>query len=123
MHSNSIKKYKGVFIVIAHFDGASERNPGPAGISCVIIDNQGEIIWKRSEAIENATNNEAEYRALIALARQLVKMDAENVIINGDSQLVINRVNGNWKINHLHLYELCKNARGLLAKIKKYQLC
>ncbi|MHB1417987.1 MAG: ribonuclease HI family protein [Bacillota bacterium] len=105
-----------------YFDGASESNPGRAGIGGVIISPDGDVVWEHSEGIGTATNNEAEYRALIAVAEELGKMGVKKAIIHGDSQLVVNQVNGNWRINHAHLYQLREAALVCLLPIPDWSL-
>jgi ribonuclease HI len=106
----------------AYFDGAAINNPGPAGIGYVILNDNNEIIWKHSEAIGIATNNEAEYQALIVLAKKLVDKKIDNVVIYGDSQLVVNQVNGKWRINHQHLFKLHREVCNILSEINNWQL-
>lgn len=107
---------------IAFFDGASSGNPGPAGIGGLIINPEGQIVSEISEPIGVATNNEAEYKALIAVAEKLVHLGATNALIKGDSQLVVCQVNGEWKINHRHLFDLCAKAESILANIPNWSL-
>lgn len=105
-----------------YFDGASKGNPGQAGIGCVIVSPEGRTIWEHSEAIGIATNNEAEYTALIRLLENARALGIVEIHIKGDSQLVINQVSGGWKINHDHLFVLCEEARTLLGKFKQHKL-
>jgi ribonuclease HI len=106
----------------AFFDGVASGNPGPAGIGYVVYNSEGKITAEHSEKIGIATNNEAEYRALISLAGRLVEENIQTVVISGDSQLVINQVNGNWQVKQTHLYELYKNAVKLLSCLQKWEL-
>lgn len=105
-----------------YFDGASKGNPGQAGIGCVLIDPQGKTIWEHSESIGTATNNEAEYTALIRLLENALGFGVKEIQVRGDSQLVVNQVNGNWKINHTHLFVLCEEVRILLDGFEKTKL-
>lgn len=107
---------------IGHFDGASRGNPGQAAIGCVLIDPDGETIWEHSELIGMATNNEAEYVALKRLLENALKLNIKAISVYGDSQLVINQVLGNWKINHSHLFALCQDARKLLDSFEDSRL-
>ncbi|WP_276568976.1 reverse transcriptase-like protein [Thermanaerosceptrum fracticalcis] len=97
------------------FDGASSGNPGPAGIGAIILD-KGEKIWEISRYIGEKTNNEAEYIALIELLKELQRRGIESCRIFGDSQLVINQVTGNWRINYHHLYKLWAQVHDLLKE-------
>ncbi len=93
-----------------YFDGASRGNPGPAAAAYVVEDPDGVVVEDARE-IGEATNNEAEYAALldaVTEARELGYVDVEAV---GDSQLVVEQVRGNWR---------CKadNLRPLLQQVK-----
>jgi ribonuclease HI len=87
-------------------DGGARGNPGPAAIAAVASDDAGEILAERSETIGDATNNVAEYRALllgIALAKELGATDVDFV---GDSSVIAHQVRGEWKIKQEHLRPL-----------------
>ncbi len=87
-----------------------------------MVDPAGSTVWEHSEAIGVATNNEAEYTALIRLLENAQALNIKEIHIQGDSQLVINQVNGDWKINQPHLYSLCEEAQTLLGNFKKSRL-
>jgi ribonuclease HI len=110
------------FAYIAYFDGASQGNPGPSGIGGVVKDPCGQVLLEISEPVCTGTNNEAEYKALIAVARRLSEMGVPSALIQGDSQLVVNQVNGLWRINHSHLYQLCQKAQEALNSIPEWSL-
>ena len=84
--------------VIVNVDGGSRGNPGPAAIAAVATDAKGGVLAERSERIGRATNNVAEYRALllgIELAREL---GADEVELIGDSELIVRQVKGDYKV-------------------------
>lgn len=93
---------------VLYFDGCSKGNPGPSGIGAVIYNNKIEI-WSSYEYIgDKRTNNEAEYMALILGLEQAIKLKIDTLSVCGDSLLVINQVNGVYKVknqNLLMLYE------------------
>lgn len=102
---------------IAYFDGACHGNPGPSGIGCVLINAEtGEVLWEASEPVGIKTNNEAEYLALIELLTHLVETKTYNVHVRGDSKLVINQVNGVWRVKEPHLWNLCAKAYDLVCQ-------
>jgi len=101
---------------IAHFDGAARNNPGPAGAGCVIFGENGEILWKRAVSLVRATNNEAEYNALILTLEKLEKEGLSNVLVRGDSKLVVEQASGRWRVNKPGLISLAARAKNLLAK-------
>jgi ribonuclease HI len=108
--------------VIVNFDGGSRGNPGPAGIAAVAMDADGEIVAERSETIGDATNNVAEYRALL-LAIQLAKeLEADQVELIGDSKLIVEQVRGNWKVKQEHLRPLHTKAKDALRDLPKWSI-
>ncbi len=103
-------------------DGGSRGNPGPAAIAAVAADPSGEVLAERSETIGEATNNVAEYRALllgIALAKELGADEAEFV---GDSKLIVEQVKGNWKVKQPHLRPLHTKARDALRELPSWSV-
>lgn len=92
--------------VIVNVDGGSRGNPGPAAIAAVATNPRGEILAERAETIGEATNNVAEYRALL-LGIELAKhLGAHEVEFVGDSKLIVEQVRGNWKVKQEHLRPL-----------------
>src|SRR5581483_5274043 len=84
--------------VVVNVDGGSRGNPGPAAVAAVVTDASGEELAERAKTIGEATNNVAEYRALllgIELAREL---GAEELELVGDSQLIVRQVQGRYKV-------------------------
>ncbi|SDH70044.1 ribonuclease HI family protein [Propionivibrio dicarboxylicus] len=107
----------------AWFDGATKgTNPGIRGIGGVLRGPAGELI-EISEEIGHGTNNEAEYTALMAVLDAAIQAGVEDLIVYGDSQLVINQVNGAWLIKAKELVPLCKTAISLKAQIPNIKLC
>ena len=79
-------------------DGGARGNPGPAGIGVVILDEQKNIVKGLKKYIGEATNNVAEYQALILALKTAVEIGAENLKINMDSELVVRQMQGRYKI-------------------------
>lgn len=98
--------------VIVYTDGGARGNPGPAAIGVVIKDASGRVIKSYGEAIGEATNNEAEYRAVIfALAKLKSLLGKKNtaglaVEVNLDSELVVKQLRGEYKIEEERLFPL-----------------
>ncbi|WP_353928698.1 ribonuclease HI family protein [Desulfofundulus kuznetsovii] len=110
-----LSKEKGLLrVYYGHFDGVSRGNPGEAAVGAYLVDENGEVVWEKSERVGVHTSNEAEYLALIALLEEVARRDIKEITVYGDSQLVINQVNGHWNINHAHLYELYRRADRLM---------
>ena len=108
--------------MIVNVDGGSRGNPGPAAVAAVATDPSGEVLAERSETIGRATNNVAEYRALllgVELAKDLGAKEAEFV---GDSLLIVEQVRGNWKVKQEHLRPLHREAQEALAGLGSWSI-
>jgi ribonuclease HI len=108
--------------VIVNVDGGSRGNPGPAAIAAVVTDPSGAILAERAETIGKATNNVAEYRALllgIDLAKQL---GADEVEFVGDSMLIVEQVRGRWKVKQEHLRPLLAEVRDALRDLGNWSI-
>jgi ribonuclease HI len=95
-------------------DGAARGNPGPAGIGVVIEDDQGVRLQGRSGYIGTATNNQAEYRALIEGLRTVAEWKPDRLEVYLDSKLVVEQLNGRYRIKDRTLQDLCRQAQELL---------
>jgi probable phosphoglycerate mutase len=102
--------------LIIEADGGSRGNPGISGSGAVIIDRHtGEILVEISEYIGEATNNVAEYRALLAGVREALALDPTcHVEVRMDSKLVIEQMSGKWKIKHPDMQSLAIKVHQLL---------
>lgn len=98
-------------------DGASRGNPGPGAIAFMITDGKGKILKAHKHYIGECTNNIAEYRALIA-ALERARKYGDEVSFFSDSSLVVNQMNGNFKVKKPHMKELHRKAKSLEVKFK-----
>ena len=105
-----------------YVDGASRGNPGPAAVGVVIKDEQGATMLKVSSSIGRATNNQAEYSALIRALQEASKLGADQVYINTDSQLMSEQINGNYKVRNAHIRPLFEKAVQLLTAFQYYSI-
>lgn len=105
---------------IINSDGAARGNPGPSGIGVVIKDENGVIVREISEYIGETTNNQAEYKALLAALHGALSLGAEAIEIFADSELMVNQIKGVYKVKNEGIKPLFNEARGLLQKIKAY---
>jgi ribonuclease HI len=96
-------------------DGGARGNPGPAAIGVVLRDADGEIIAERGERIGRATNNVAEYRALLAGIELALAHGADELELIGDSELIVRQVEGRYKVKDATLRELHAEAKRALA--------
>jgi ribonuclease HI len=111
--------------VLIYFDGGSRGNPGPAAIGALVLDPSTEPPGRLatvSERIGVATNNVAEYRALIAGLEAASATPARAVKVRGDSQLVIEQLAGRWKVKQRHLQPLHAHAQALLDDYEEVDL-
>jgi ribonuclease HI len=97
-------------------DGAARGNPGPAGLGVVIEDEHGMRLRGLHRWLGVATNNEAEYLALIEGLKAVSEWKPDRLEVFLDSKLVVEQVNGRWKIKEARLQALHKQAKELLDK-------
>jgi ribonuclease HI len=100
---------------ILNFDGASKGNPGPSGAGAVIYKNKEEI-WSSYKFIGCKTNNQAEYSALIFGLEGALNLGIKTLLVLGDSLLVINQVNGLYKVKSDFILPLHKEVLALKSK-------
>jgi ribonuclease HI len=103
-------------------DGASRGNPGPSGAGVVILDKNGEQIFELSRFLDNATNNEAEYKALIRGLRAAADVGLKGVEIFLDSELVVNQLLGTYKVRNPRLLKLFEEAMSRLRLFDEYAI-
>lgn len=96
------------------FDGGSRGNPGPAGIGVVVRAADGTPLITLGRSIGRATNNVAEYRALITALEQAKTLNAKSILIRGDSELIIKQMRGEYRVKNTDLKELYDEAQFLL---------
>jgi ribonuclease HI len=103
-------------------DGGSRGNPGPAGIGVVLMDAEGTVVGEIAQSIGYATNNVAEYQAVIAGLKLALEQGFEEIDVFLDSKLVVSQLRGEWKIKSDGLRQLAVEARRLLDTFKDAQL-
>ena len=106
---------------ILNFDGCSKGNPGLSGAGAVIYNNNIEVWAGYSFVDTSATNNQAEYTGLIIGLKYAVDNQIQDLLVQGDSQLVINQMTGKYKCNADKLVVLYKTAKALENQIKNVQ--
>jgi len=99
-------------------DGASRGNPGPAAIGATIKDKRGKLITSISQCIGKATNNQAEYRAIIAALEEATKLGARQIDIKMDSELVVKQINGEYRVKKATLKPLYQQVKQLQGQFK-----
>lgn len=101
--------------LIIHVDGGSRGNPGPAAIAAVLSTPEGGVVRDAKEAIGVASNNVAEYKALLLGLDTAREMGATEVEVVNDSELVQKQINGEYKVKHPDMKPLYAEAIKALA--------
>jgi ribonuclease HI len=112
----SIKK------VIVNVDGAARGNPGPAAIGAIIRDETGNVLGRVSRAIGVTTNNQAEYQSIIAALEKAISAGAKQAIVKSDSKLVVEQINGRYKIKNTALRPLYQKVVQLAGSLKSFSI-
>jgi ribonuclease HI len=103
-------------------DGACWGNPGPAAIGAVIKDDRQKTLIEISEYIGQGTNNQAEYKAVIAALKTATGFQVDGVVLYLDSELVIKQLSGDYKVKNPLLRPLHVELISLLKKIKNFSI-
>ncbi|RQG91599.1 reverse transcriptase-like protein [Natrarchaeobius halalkaliphilus] len=104
-----------------YFDGAARGNPGPAAIGWVIVTGDG-IVGEGNDRIGRATNNQAEYEALIAALEAARDYGYDEIHVRGDSELVVKQVRGEYDTNNPELRERRVSVHELLSAFDEWTL-
>jgi ribonuclease HI len=108
--------------VRAHIDGAARGNPGPAGAGAYIEAEEERPAEEHFEALGETTNNVAEYRALLLALRRAREIGADSVEILSDSLLLVQQVNGIFKIKAAHLIPLVSEAVRRAKEFRRFSI-
>ena len=108
--------------VIIHTDGLSRGNPGLAAIGATVKDEQGALLASVSQRIGHATNNQAEYRALIAALQQALKLGDAEVQVYMDSELVVRQVTGRYRVKNPGLKPLYEEVKTLQSRFTVFRI-
>jgi ribonuclease HI len=108
--------------VIVHVDGGARGNPGPAAAACVISSPDGVVLGEHSQLIGRATNNVAEYRALLLGLARARHLGASEVEVVGDSELIAKQVSGIYKVKHEAMRPLYLEAMEALRGFERWSI-
>jgi ribonuclease HI len=108
--------------MILFSDGGARGNPGPASAGAILKNSKNETLAKISKFLGEATNNQAEYTAMILGIKKALDLGATELQIFLDSKLVVEQISGNWKIKDLDLRKLAEKAHVGLEKLKSWQI-
>jgi ribonuclease HI len=103
--------------LVIHTDGVSRGNPGLAAIGATLKDERGQLIASISRRIGWETNNQAEYKAIIAALETAIGLGVRQVELNSDSELVVRQINGQYRVKKEALkllYQWVKELQGRL---------
>ena len=108
--------------VIVHVDGGARGNPGPAAAACVVSSPAGEVLGEHSQLLGTATNNVAEYRALLLGLAHARDLGASEVEVVGDSELIAKQINGTYKVKHAAMRPLYLEAMEALRAFERWSI-
>jgi ribonuclease HI len=112
----------GISRAVLAIDGAARGNPGPAGAGAALLDGQGNTLAEVGRFLGKATNNEAEYQALMLGLRLALERGFTRLAINTDSELLANQLNGSYRVKEPRLKKLFTEAHQLLDKFEKWEI-
>jgi len=108
--------------LILHVDGGARGNPGPAAIGVVLQDSDGTLVAEVSERIGVATNNVAEYRAVLRGLERAQDLGATEIELIGDSELVARQLTGAYRVKHEAMRPLYAQARAALDRFERWSI-
>lgn len=104
------------------FDGGSRGNPGPAGIGVVVRAQDGTPLATVGRFIGRATNNVAEYKALILAMEKALELGATKIQIRGDSELIVKQMRGEYRVKNPDLRDLYEQAQHLIRQFDEARI-
>jgi ribonuclease HI len=106
---------------VLFFDGCSKNNPGPSGAGAVLYHN-GVEIWSTAVFVgHKETNNVAEYTGMIVGIKRAVEMGIRRLVVKGDSNLVVQQMNGKFRVNADHIKPLYATAKNIIRNFDSIQ--
>jgi ribonuclease HI len=108
--------------LVVHVDGGARGNPGPAAIGVVISQPDGSVVDEIAERIGVATNNVAEYRAVLRALEHAARLGAREIEIINDSELVARQLNGVYKVKHVSMKPLYEEAVAALRGFDRWKI-
>jgi ribonuclease HI len=100
--------------LIGNTDGASRGNPGESGIGVILKDEKGVVVYSGSSYIGQATNNVAEYRALLACLKKAAALRCSKLIVRSDSELMVRQLRGEYRVRDVNLRRYHAQASRLI---------
>ena len=110
----------GALRVVVYVDGGARGNPGPAGAGVVVLDaSDGAALYEGGIFLGRATNNVAEYRGLLAGLEVAGQLEADEVEVVSDSQLLVRQMTGEYRVRNVALKELHARAQKLVGAVRR----
>ena len=109
-------------LIVVNVDGASRGNPGESGIGVAIFDKDSNLISEACDYLGVATNNIAEYRALILGIKLSTEYNAKRTLFKSDSELMVKQIKGEYKVKNAQLKLLFAEAQSLLKKLPNWKI-
>ena len=109
-------------VLTVHVDGGARGNPGPAAIGVVVSDSDGIVLDELAERIGVATNNVAEYRALLRGLERAAALGAREIKLVNDSELVARQLTGAYKVKHPAMKPLYEEAVSALRGFDRWSI-
>lgn len=106
--------------MIVNVDGGARGNPGPAAVGAVVTDPEGGVLAERGDYIGEATNNVAEYRAVLLGLELAREVGANDVEVINDSELVARQIGGQYKVKHAGLKPLFVETMAALREFDRW---
>ena len=107
---------------VVNVDGGARGNPGPAAIAAVITTPEGDVVDEESLLIGPATNNVAEYRALLLGIERAQALGAHEVELVGDSELIVRQVRGDYRVKDAALRDLHAQVARALDGFERWSI-
>ena len=108
--------------LIVHADGGSRGNPGPAATGVEVLDESGVALYRAGRKVGRATNNEAEYLALIDGLEAAARLGADEVVVRMDSELVVRHILGRYRVKSPTLLPLYQRAMALKSRFRRFSI-
>lgn len=109
-------------VLVAHIDGGSRGNPGPAGYGAYLTDEQGHPVAELNDFLGVQTNNFAEYSGLIAALEYAVEHGYPTLKVVSDSELLVKQMKGQYKVRSEALLSIYGEAKSLVRKLSRFEI-
>ena len=106
--------------ILIYTDGAARGNPGPAGAGAILRDSDGSVLAEVAEPLGHATNNVAEWTAVLLALEEARRLGATHVDLRMDSQLVARQISGVYRVKHPDLKPIHAAVMDLLRMLDGY---